>query len=92
MFTRKTTVTRTTTTGSDKVSKGFDDLMAKGSDLLDAGMNLMDEVFNGEEEVQTVTTTIRIRLNVAQVAALAANRTLTFKAEGTTILLEGGKS
>jgi len=92
MFTQKTVVTKTTGNFSEKLSKSLDDLMNKGMETLDAGMKVLDEAFKETEsdETESVTTTIRIILTPQHVSDLAANRTLTFKAEGVTILLEGG--
>lgn len=89
MFTRKTTVMTSKLGG--KLSKSFDNLMARGSEMLDAGMEVMDEAFKEAETDEAITTTIRIRLTAQQIADLQVNRTLTFKAEGVTILLERGE-
>lgn len=86
-FTEKTIVTTGKFSGS-KLSKSIDALMDKGTEMLDAGMKVMDEAFKETDEA--VSTTIRIRLSAQQISDLQANRTLTFKADGTTIRLEGG--
>lgn len=91
MFTKKTTVVTSTGKLSGKLSKSVDDLMAKGSEMLDAGMKVMHEAFKETGTDEAVSTTIRIRLTAQQIADLQVNRTLTFKAEGVTILLERGE-
>lgn len=89
MFTRKTTVVTGKIGG--KLSKSVDSLLEKGAEMLDAGMKVMDEAFKEAETDEAVSTTIRIRLTKQQIADLQMNRTLTFKAEGVTILLERGE-
>lgn len=105
MFTTKKTIVRTSTGkfDSSKFSKTFDDLMNRGSDFLEAGMEMldsgmkaMDEAFadaeNSEETVETVSTTYRIRLTPQHISDLNSKKSLTFKADGVTFILEGEQS
>lgn len=88
MFTSKTTVT----TGNlgKKLSKSIDNLMDKGSELLDAGMKVMDEAFKEADTSVNVkvSTTIRVRLTPEQLEHIKMGATLSFTAQGVTILLE----
>jgi polyhydroxyalkanoate synthesis regulator phasin len=90
MFTTRKTVVTTTGKFSSKLSERVDDLLGKGMETLDAGMKVMDEAFREAETdaTEAVSTTIRIRLTSQQVSDLQAGRTLTFKTDSTTILLE----
>lgn len=93
MFTtKKTVVTTTRGSGSNKLWKSFDDLMDRSSELIDAGSKLLDEAFRGEEASEAVSTTIRIRLSAQNISDLYLKKPLKFKTEGITILLEVGKA
>jgi len=90
MFTTRKTVVTTTGKFSSKLSERVDDLFGKGMETFDAGMKVMSEAFREAETdaTEAVSTTIRIRLTSQQVSDLQAARTLTFKTDSTTILLE----